>query len=164
MAGGTGNFDNYAQDLCRGALFCMDSSECMTEKLDKCKKFPSQEFCFAYFLAKEVKKNLPRVYEEWKKIIERQEEDGNKHGVNAIIIYGLAKIHGIRGCIIIPALGDDMVERIKKMELPELMVDLEPLLDYDLKSLMCGKSEENQLAVLRIFKMFYDGTKQPAIL
>ncbi len=164
MAGGIGSFDNYPQDLCRWALSCMYSSECITEKLSECKYPQNREFCLVSFLAKEVKKNLPRVYEEWKKIIERQEEDGDKHGVNAIIIYGLAKIHGIRGCIIIPALGDDMVEKINRMELSGLMVDLEPLLDYDLKSLMCGRSEENQLAILKIFKMFYDGTKQPAIL
>jgi hypothetical protein len=44
------------------------------------------------------------------------------------------------------------------------MAALKPLLDNDFKSLMYMKSEENQIAVLRVLKMFYDGTKQPAIL
>lgn len=164
MAGGAGAIDNYPKDLCRWALSCMYSSECLTERLSECRYSQNREFCFVYSLAKEIERNLPRVYEEWKKTVERQEEDGKKHGVNAIIVYGLAKIYELRRFIIIPALGEDLIERISKMELPELRADLEALLDYDLKSLMCGISEENQLVVLKIFKMFYDGTKQPAIL
>ncbi len=166
MAGGTGtfSFDSYARELCMGTMLCMDSSECVIEKLDKCKLFPFRESCLTYLLAKEIKENTPQVYEEWKKAVEKQESDIKRHGINAVIVYGLAKIYSLRKCIIIPALGDDLIKNIKEMRISELMADLESLFDYDLRSSVFGMDEDNQLAVLKIFKMFYDGTKQPVIL
>ncbi len=151
----------FAREVTIGLMFCSNSHECFfgkTNELNACELSLAGD-CLATSFVEDVKKNSPLLHDEWKKVVESQFSPVQGEGINILIFYGLTKIYSNSG-FVVPTITADLVEGAKQLDFGQLVAGLQEIFDDDILVSFGDIDQTHLLSVLRILKMFADGSNQ----